>query len=65
MNINCQMFIPPKGSYVIVAMEVSKEELILSKKSKIIAPGFGAIGAMISAKSKGKEFHLVIFYQLK
>lgn len=65
MNIHCQMFIPPKANFVIGAINVTKEEIILFKKSKFIALGFGAIGAIISAKSKGKEFQRIQFSNVR
>ncbi len=61
MHINCQMFTPQKSSHIIGAIKVSEEEIILIKKSKFVAYGFGAVGAIISAKLKGKEFHRISF----
>lgn len=52
-NYSCQMFVPPKNKYELGSIKLTQESIVLYKKNKFLATGFGILGALLT---KEKEF---------
>lgn len=54
MKIQCTMYLPSQNKYEFGHITVSNRGLILAKKNKFLAFGFGLLGALLT---QAKDFH--------
>ncbi len=62
MNYSCQMFVPPKAKYELGSIKLTQESIVLYKKNKFFAQGFGLLGALLT---KEKEFDQIAWSDIQ